>query len=214
MEKKLIYIKDQNDLTSYDKELIKFKNLYLLGFPLKDEREPFNHIIDRIKDNAYPWTSIRLVIDDDKVVGWIIIDHYSDINTLHPIYMVVDKEYRKQWIWTYLLQNCTNWYDNIDHIYIECENPEKVKNEGITIDPSKRLKMYENLWFEIVPINYVQPPLGKWKWFDRNQLLLHKWKKLDKQNLKDFQYRFYRCLKYEHSDELTKIFNEIDNIIL
>jgi hypothetical protein len=126
--------------------------------------------------------------------------------------MVVKKECRKQWIWTYLLLNCTEWYGNINHIYIECENPETMENENITIDPTTRLKMYEHLWFEIVPINYVQPPLGKWKWFDRHQLLLHKWENLDKQNIKDFQYRFFRCLWYENSDEFKKVLEEIDNI--
>jgi hypothetical protein len=69
MEKNLIYIKDKNDIISYDKEINEFKKLYLLGFPVKDEREPFNHIIDRIENNKYPRTSIRLVIQDDTVVG-------------------------------------------------------------------------------------------------------------------------------------------------
>jgi len=209
----MITIYNSKDINTYEKELKEFEKIYKNAFPIKNEREPFKNIIKRIGTNSCPKTKINLIKENNSVIGWIIIDYYPEINTIHPIYMAVKKEYRKQWIGTNLLNNCPDTYKNIKHIFIECEDPSKITEKDNNINPNTRLKFYKKLWYNIVPINYIQPPLSKWRSFEKKLLLLHKWEKLDRNALKNFLYNLYKWLNHENSNLLKKLFKEIENTI-
>ena len=75
------------------------------------------------------------------------------------------------------------------------------------MDPQVRLNMYLKMGFEIVPVQYVQPPLTEGKDFERNLLLLHIGDKLTKDVLSEFLFYFYKYLGYEDSHELISVIN-------
>ena len=54
--------------------------------------------------------------------------------------------------------------------------------------------MYLNWGFKVLNFNYIQPPLSKNSISEENLLLLYRGEILEKNNLKDFLYYFYKGL--------------------
>lgn len=46
-------------------------------------------------------------------------------------------------------------------IFLECNDPAKVKPEEDSIDPATRIKIFQKWGARVIPINYVQPALEK-----------------------------------------------------
>ena len=187
--------------------------LYIPNFPNENEREPFENIKQRILNNDYPTTTITLLIEDDKLIGGCVIDSYIECKSIEPIYLVVNKEMRNRGYGRKLLDVSITNMENIKHVFLEVDDPQKpIDESNITIDPQKRLNMYLNWGFKVLNFNYIQPPLSENSISEENLLLLYRGEILEKNNLKDFLYYFYKGLNAEDSDDLNKMFNEIDNM--
>ena len=67
--------------------------------------------------------------------------------------------------------------------------------------------------FNIIPINYIQPPLSEDKDWENNLLLLHKGENLTKDELKSFLKYVYLYLGYEEECEpLQSMYKEIEEL--
>lgn len=205
-----IFIKDKDSVEHNINNLKEFEKLYIKYFPIEEEREPLENILHRIENHLMPITLIVIETIDEKVVGGCISDYYPEIKMLMPIYLFVDENYRKYGIGKKLANIMFEYYPECEHIFFETENPEKTDEQYITLNPQVRLNMYLRWGYEIVPINYIQPPLTTTGKCGTNLFLMHKGKPLTKEVLKTFLYHFYKELKFEESDEYKQLCNEIE----
>lgn len=209
---KFVSIKDKYGVEEHSLLLSEFEEIYNSSFP-ENEREPFQNIIERIYCNNKPITSIKLVTYDNKCIGGIVMDYYPECNVIEPIYFVVMKNYRNHGIGKKLFNSVVNEYENINHLIFEVDDPQKVKTEESAMDPTQRLNMYLKWGFNIIPINYIQPPLSEDKDWENNLLLLHKGEILTKDELKSFLKYFYLYLGYgEECEALQSMYKEIEEL--
>ncbi len=210
----MIVVNDLESYIEYEDYVVQFeRELYLPSFPNENEREPFNLIIERIKQRVIPYTDIILEIEDDKVIAGCISDYYPSCKSIEPIYLVVREEYRKQGYAGKLLNEAFKLYDNISDMYVEVDNPKFVSSNDSAINPDTRIKIYEKLGFKMLDFNYVQPPLDEGLDYEYNLRLMHKSKdnKITKERLIDFLENFYEGLNCKDSPVLQDIIKEIQN---
>ena len=147
-----IYIENNDDCEKFAWQLIEFENeLFIPSFPNEDEREPFENIVFRIKNDSFPKTKIILEATDSNVIGGVVTDYLTDY-IAQPIYLVVRKEYRRHGIGRSLFEESV---EDCKYVFVEVDNPETVKASDSAIDPRIRKEMYERWGFRQVPINYV-----------------------------------------------------------
>ena len=200
-----IYIKDASDCEIFKEDLAEFRDsLYIPLFPNEDEREPFENIINRVKNKTLPETRIILAKDNGRVIGGIVTDYLTD-DIAQPIYIVVREEYRRKGVGRDLLECAVRGYGNV---FIEIDNPETVSSDKSAMDPSKRKEMYEKWGFKQVPIKYAQPPLSENGNYEWNLLLMHR-ANITKKTVKKFLDVFYEGLSASDSPELKRMKEEI-----
>lgn len=187
------------------------KELYLPSFPNEDEREPFQNIVSRVVNSTYPLTTIQLIVDGGRVDAGLVSDYYPECNSIEPIYLVVREELRKHGLGRALIESAMYLYPNVKHMFLEVDNPMKVSEGDSIMDPKTRINIYEHLGLRVIPFDYVQPPLKDGGNYEDGLLLMHKGESLTAADLKLFLFHFYRGLRYEGSDVLQKMFDEIDD---
>lgn len=205
----LIKIRNNNDILRFQEYIQEFETMYVEMFPLSDEREDFQDILTRVSENILPHTFINLFIQDNKTVGGIVLDYYPECNSIEPIYLLVHEDYRCKGIGSQLLATCYDEMLCVEHVFLECDNPELVSKDCSVMDPEVRLNMYLKMGFTIVPITYVQPPLSLEKEYERNLLLLYKGSNLSSDVLINFLTYFYKYLGYIDSNELERMIEQI-----
>ena len=206
-----IVVKDWVSLSKYRKFVDDFeKNLYLKYFPNENEREPFNLILERIWNDEWPTTKMVLHVEDDKVIAGCISDYYTECKTIEPIYLVVDEEHRNKGIAKEMLEDVFRGNDIVD-MYVEVDNPERVEGTDSAIDPKTRIEIYRKLGFELLDLDYVQPPLDKGMDYERNLLLMYRTKKppLKRERLVKFITSFYKGLNSLGTSEYFKLIDSI-----
>lgn len=172
----LVNIKTKEDVETFQKYIDQFQTIYESSFP-SNEREPYDNIIDRIKNSSRPITAMKLVLEceDDlpqyftkdkhavkiphkEVIGGVITDYYPECNAIEVIYIAITKEKRGLGIGKALLEQVAYEYSNIEHTFFETDDPTKVS--GGAMDPVQRLAMWMKWGYDVLHINYVQPPLS------------------------------------------------------
>ena len=206
----ILSIQNQDDVIRHKAYLDTFEKMYLKYFPMDDEREDFENIINRISGGNLPPTFINLAIMDNKVIGGIVVDYYPECNSIEPIYLAVDELYRRHGVGKKLIEYSTTNNPNVKHTFLECDNPSLVSVEESAMDPAVRLNMYIKMGFSIIPIDYVQPPLSEEKDYERKLLLLHKGVALNADDLIAFLSVFYEYLGYKTSSELDNMIKKIN----
>lgn len=201
-----LYIENKEDCERFAGHLAEFENeLYIPAFPNEDEREPLENIIYRIENRGFPKTKIILETEDNLVVGGVITDYLAE-DIAQPIYIVVRETYRGKGIGRNLFEESIR---NYTHVFVEIDNPETVDVRNSAIDPRARKEMYERWGFKRVPIDYVQPPLSENSDYERNLILMYR-ANINKRVVKRFLERFYYGLNASDSEELAKMFRQID----
>ena len=206
-----VVVNDWISLSKYRKFVDDFeKNLYIKYFPNENEREPFDAILERIWNDGWPNTKIVLYVEDDHVIAGCISDYYPECKSIEPIYLVVDEEHRNQGIAKEMLEDVFRG-NNIVDMYVEVENPDKVNSTDSAIDPKTRIEIYKKLGFNVLDIDYVQPPLGEGMDYERNLLLMYrtKTKPFNKKRLAKFLMYFYMGLNSYGTPEYFKLIDSI-----
>lgn len=211
----MILINDKPSYEAYKPLVEQFeRELYLPSFPNEDEREPFENIVSRIVDGAYPYTTLQLIIDGGRVDAGLVSDYYPECYSIEPIYLVVKEERRKHGLGRALIESAMYLYPKVKHMFLEVDNPMKVSDGDSIMDPKTRIDIYEHLGLRVIPFDYVQPPLKDGGNYEDGLLLMHKGESLTAADLKLFLFHFYRGLRCEGSDVLQKMFEKIDSALL
>lgn len=210
----IIKINSVQLIQQYQQELCKFeKDIYLPLFPLSSEREKFEDILCRVGGENLPQTLIYLYREGSEIVGGIIVDLFPNINFIQPIYLAVRKDKQKNGIGKRLMGVVENDATclGFNWCIIEADNPELTSMQDTSMDPKIRVNMYKKWGYNIIPCNYIQPPLDETKDYDNHLLLLSKdlsCVKLSKHTLSNFLSEFYKGLG--GSDEvLQQVINSI-----
>lgn len=201
-------------------------NIYNKAFP-EDEREYFSDIIRRIKciNHFEPQAFVALKLNDDSVVGGVVVDWYPQSRCFEIIYIVLNPLYRRKGEGTKMLWDAVDLFksqiDNsssINNIFIEVEEPHNRTIGDCEMNPIDRIRFWEKCGAKQIAFNYVQPPLSE----DKNALFglmlmalpLSKNENviLDKKVLKNFLVDFYVGLNAEKSPFLSKMCQEIDDL--
>ena len=137
-----------------------FTGLYVESFPIDNEREPVETIMQRIVNEGPVKSHIWLVTENDRVVAGAVADLYREAETSNLIYLAVSKDHRKKGLAKELINQITLCHPWVKDIVVEVDVPEKENGRLSAIDPATRIRIYERLGFIRVPIRYVQPPLA------------------------------------------------------
>ena len=207
----IVSVKDPRSIVRNYKYLKEFeKELYIKYFPKENEREPLKNIIDRIWNNSYPKSDILLLVENDKVIAGCISDFYAKCKSIEPIYLVVDEEHRNKGLARDMIEIVFS-RDGVDDMYVEADNPELVELSETSIDPKLRLNIYNKLGFDVLDINYVQPPLDKGMDFEKGLVLMCKTKNppITKGRIKTFLTEFYDSLGCLDTDEYRELIKDL-----
>ena len=193
------------------------QGLRLPSFPNENECEPLRKILDRVSDpQSRPRSGFLLSADRQtgEICGGAIYDYYPEAGAVEIIYLVVDEKMRRNGIAAFLINECASLLPDVNDIYVEVDNPEKVKDGMTAIDPDTRMSIFGKLGFSAVPIRYVQWPLDEGLDYERGLVLMRRsadGKALSKQRLIRFLSDFYAFAGFKDDPELLTIINEINN---
>ena len=207
----------ESTVRSWAKELEDFRALYEDAFPIADEREDFDEILKRIKNNEEPNTDIRTYIalvmtEDWRVIGGMVADYHPYSEAYLLTYGVVDKSLRGQGIGSRMLKEGTAMIISGQYgfrkpfaTFLEIEDPrDENLNEEQRKVAIKRLHFMARHGMEVVPIDYTKPPLSEKK--DSLKLLLLRYPKysenrkgkIDAGKLRNYLYDFYDELAFNY----------------
>jgi GNAT superfamily N-acetyltransferase len=152
-----------------------YHEVYKAAFPIDAEREPLEKWLELL---AKPTPDVSLVV---VIVG-------KDIDTPHPVikgvatteyytkqdvgqlaYVAISPECRNEGLGRVmvevrkkaLLQIAKRNGGTLKGVFIGCNDPEKVKPEEDSFDPSIRMGIFQKWGARIMPIDFVLPPLKK-----------------------------------------------------
>ncbi len=213
---------------SFDKELLEdFRKIYLASFLDKNESEPYDSILERIRSHdSFPATIATILTDEGKTVGGLVSDYYlSNSNPkaldLEIIYLAVAPEYRKKGFGSALigkgLEISVSAAEKetgrkVRRVYFETENPFLVKVESF--DPVARLKFFANIGARRIPVEYKQPPLAQESGWAENLFLMtlpldEDEKYVKKDEVEEFLHEFYRGLGVTDYTKLKEMDDEL-----
>lgn len=224
---------DENNLDKHEEQLLRFEQqIFINAFPNSDERESFTEdIIPRIKgcNKTQPKSFCVLAAEDDSIVGGLVADWYPDCNALEIIYITVDSSTRKKGIGKGLLDNGIKLIQSallaaphpkkIEAIFLEVDIPSFTMDAPSSMDPIDRLKFWNYMGAKRIPINYVQPPLGKGKQPVSNLMLMCLTgygtgitDKIQTSIVKKFLKDFYNGLNAGKSEYLNQMYDDLEAI--
>jgi GNAT superfamily N-acetyltransferase len=216
---------------SYDEHLAcieSFLPIYEEAFPDADEREDWEAIQARICEQGASPKTILFFDQPNDPSGGIIADIYSEIGVVHLIYIAVSKEKRGKGIASMLIkERLPKAIEQIQELFhfdakallFESNIPWRTTQDSI--DPYKRLRLFEYLGAKAIPINYIQPALSETKKEVENLFLLSfpiqgsAHQTLDTSLLLNFLDAFFKGLGIDepkHNPFFRKMQAELNNI--
>jgi hypothetical protein len=150
-----------------------YEAVYVPGFPMPEEREPLEKWLTALGSRKDPGKLSISILGENldgpnptlkaMAVGYYYKKH--DVGLL--AYLVTAPEFQGKGLGRTL--NDANNGALIDFaqgnkqplggIFLECNDPAKIKAEDDVMDPQKRIDMYKKWGAVVLPIDYVQPPL-------------------------------------------------------
>jgi len=170
----MIFLNNHASLEKFSELVTEFRSMYEVGFPDANERESFELILERVREETesdQPHTVIILSLKGRSTVrGGIIADWYAGSGALHLTYLIVDPLHRKQGTATELINKgiptIIKWIDKargvkIKNVFFESNNPFKTITDNF--NPTDRLNIFARMGAKYINIPYVQPALEKGK---------------------------------------------------
>jgi hypothetical protein len=166
-----------------------YHEIYEPAFPIVSERDPLDKIESRLRN---PVNGVKRVIllagrelknpDPEKpelaAIG--IAYYYSTTGAGLLAYNAVAPDLQGGGFGKMMVQGrikglqqlAAESGQELQSVVIEVNNPAKVRPEDDSMDPSTRIAIFEKWGAKVVPVDYVQPPLGKGLEKSRNSLLM------------------------------------------
>lgn len=165
----LVNPNDEKSLALFNKV---YDGLYVDSFPIDEEREPKEVMLESMKNPegvalVFAVVGDNLDSDTPTIKGLSVGYYYQDQDVGLMGYLATASEFRNQGLGR--LQTEVLGHTMLDRAqknngilkgyFIEVNDPEKVKAKDDNFDPALRLKIYQKWGSKILPIDYVQPPL-------------------------------------------------------
>lgn len=192
--------------------------LYEEAFPVPDERQDFGLLMDAIATPSDRLTSIAIALVPDgrnRVDAIMLREFYHDAGAALCTYATVRRELRRRGIMRRLVTHegldllRARFGPSMKAVFMEMEDPAKVPapSNPSVISPLARQAFFESCGFERIPVEYVQPPLGKDKGFCRD-LLLYALGGASSDAVKAFIMAFYEEMEKYCPERLLATFHE------
>jgi GNAT superfamily N-acetyltransferase len=151
-----------------------YKEVYETAFPIDEERESMDVWLRNLKGQN-PSVNIVVLIAGDKldtkhpvIKAISVAYYYNKYDSGLLAYNAVAPEFQGQGLGRTmvearqiaLLDVAKSKGRKLGGVFIECNDPAKIKPEDDVMDPATRIKMFERWGARVLPIDYVQPPLG------------------------------------------------------
>lgn len=170
-----VHIVEHNNRQSLDLFLRAYKDIYEPAFPIPEERETIETLLKSLAGKSrHAHIVIALLGENmdtpDPILKGVVIGYYYyrvDAGLL--AYTATSPEHRNQGLGRaqvdvlgpILLNMAKKHGGELKGYFLECNDPEKVKAEGDSLDPATRIKIFQKWGAKIMPIDYIQPPLAK-----------------------------------------------------
>jgi hypothetical protein len=166
-----------------------YHEIYEPAFPIEDERDPLDKIESRLRN---PVNGVKRVIllagrglkeeqaDKAELAAIGIAYYYSSTGAGLLAYNAVSPKLQGGGFGKMMVQGrikglqelAAEGGQELQSVIIEVNNPAKVRPEDDSMDPAKRIALFEKWGAKLIPVDYVQPPLGPGLEKSRNSLLM------------------------------------------
>jgi hypothetical protein len=177
--------KDRPDLLHLLEEA--YRDIYVPAFPDENERESLEKFKKAV-DGGFPGVQVvinilgeRLEDPDNYVVKGISVGYYYEKQNVGLLaYNAISPEHRESGLGKLMVQSRIESMQKMAQargktlagVFIECNDPLKVSPDMDSMDPSKRIQIFESWGARQIPIDYVQPPVSQdGYYYDRLVLL-------------------------------------------
>lgn len=170
-----IHTVDPNDLRSLRLLTRAYNDVYIPAFPIADERESIEAWMANYK-NPVKNAEIVIIIAGENldnhrhavIKGMSVGYYYPSGDAGLMAYVAIDPKYRSEGLGHVmvearkqaLLNAAKRHGKSLGGVFLECNDPTKVKPEDDSFDPATRIKIFQKWGAEIIPIDYVQPSLS------------------------------------------------------
>lgn len=196
---------------SIKKELFdKFYKIYEENFNDPSEVETSEQLFKYINSKwgiPQPDTHLFLAMDEDSVMGAIVVEYYRASDCILLTYIVTDSKYRKQGVARKLIAEVSEYFKdkNLKAVFIEANDPAKTDASMESMNTEERLLFYKRVGAKIVDVPYSQPALGEGKEACECLLLLALplvgQNEIKKETILRFLYEFYSACGVENPEE-------------
>jgi hypothetical protein len=153
-----------------------YHDIYVPAFPIEDERDSLEKIESRLQN---PVNGVKRVIllagkhlDDPakaQVYGISIAYYYSTHQAGLLAYNAIAPEYQQMGLGRLMVQGRIKGLEalaaesgqTLKSVIIEVNDPAKVKPEDDSMDPAKRVALFEKWGARKIPVPYAQPALAQ-----------------------------------------------------
>lgn len=159
-----------------------YQRLYVPLFPFEEEREPLDAWTDGIKnpDPDIKYASVVVTTTQQDVIGMGVGKYFTNPDVGYISCIAVDPKARGRSIGQNLMRSmCADIYRHAEHahkplagIFFETNDPSKVNAADDSMDPARRLRLYELWGYQKIDIPYAQPPMEPGQPFCDKMLLM------------------------------------------
>ncbi|MCE9508358.1 MAG: hypothetical protein K8R48_08640 [Alphaproteobacteria bacterium] len=151
-----------------------YKDVYEPAFPLPEERETLENWVNKITKGKQENSTIVLALvveninaENPTVKGISVGYYYNKVAVGLMAYVAIAPEYRNEGLGRVMVEARKHAFldlakskgSQLKGVFLECNDPEKVKPEDDSFDPATRIKIFQKWGAKVMPIDYVQPPL-------------------------------------------------------
>jgi len=155
------------EVAQKDKESIRlfekfYNEIFLKAFTNENETTPLDDVLQYLNsnNNVNLPNHIFIYMQDNEILGGIIVDYFKEIDALAIEFIVVNEQFRNQGLANYFINNAietlyTKYNIKFEWIFIEIERPE-VKNK----EDMAYMSFWQKNGFKMIDFDYQQPALG------------------------------------------------------
>lgn len=152
-----------------------YHDIYVPAFPIEDERDSLEKIESRLKEPVNGVERVILLagkhLDDPQkaeVYGISIAYYYGSHQAGLLAYNAIDPQYQQMGLGRLMVQGRIKGLEELaaqsgkplKSVIIEVNDPQKVSPEEDSMDPNKRVALFEKWGARQIPVPYAQPALA------------------------------------------------------
>lgn len=151
-----------------------YYDLYLPAFPMQEEQETFERWTEFYTVPSDEVAFVTFIVgdnldrpDDCHIRALSIGEYYKQKNVSLLAYTAVEPQSRRQGLWftltgmriTEFRRLARESGRTLDAVFLEVNNPERIRPEDDSFDPAQRLAILKKQGWQTMPVDYVAPPL-------------------------------------------------------